>query len=162
LFLGRNKSDLILELTAEAFHNIPRIVNYIEVASLGGRGIVVCCLREESPYLNKTSTAPSSKSAGMDLYLRGFFPNIGLNEDFVTGSALCALAPYFYSKYDLHSRPHDCFDGLKAYQNSLRGGSSLIRLIQDGHDYKDTAAVLTPKVSITADCVMVNISAILV
>ncbi|MBB6328116.1 PhzF family phenazine biosynthesis protein [Algoriphagus iocasae] len=49
-----------------------------------------------------------------DIYSRFFGPNVGINEDPVTGFAHCALMDYWYQKTGKFS--------LKAYQASKRGG----------------------------------------
>jgi PhzF family phenazine biosynthesis protein len=58
-------------------------------------------------------TAPA-QSMKYDFVSRFFAPAIGINEDPVTGSSHCTLAPYWQAR--LHK------DYLKAYQASARGG----------------------------------------
>ena len=53
---------------------------------------------------------------------------IGLNEDSVTGSALCALAPYYFKKYDI-SQEKERITYLRGYQASQRGGEMKISLV---------------------------------
>jgi predicted PhzF superfamily epimerase YddE/YHI9 len=43
-------------------------------------------------------TARQEAGAAGDISSRCFFPNIGLNEDPVTGSAHCVLGPYWATK----------------------------------------------------------------
>ncbi|ESW16615.1 hypothetical protein PHAVU_007G170800 [Phaseolus vulgaris] len=43
-------------------------------------------------------TGTASPESGFDYYCRTFFPKCGINEDPVTGSAQCALAPYWAKK----------------------------------------------------------------
>ncbi|KAM4133846.1 hypothetical protein ACJW30_01G362800 [Castanea mollissima] len=59
-----------------------------------------------------TGAAPSG--SGFDFYSRFFLPKLGVNEDPVTGSAHCALAPYWSKKLG------KC--DLVAYQASPRSG----------------------------------------
>ncbi|KAL4654927.1 hypothetical protein ACB092_01G414900 [Castanea dentata] len=59
-----------------------------------------------------TGAAPSG--SGFDFYSRAFWPKLGINEDPVTGSAHCALAPYWSKKLG------KC--DLVAYQASPRSG----------------------------------------
>ncbi|XP_020227300.1 uncharacterized protein LOC109808646 [Cajanus cajan] len=59
-----------------------------------------------------SGTAPPE--SGFDYYCRFFFPKFGINEDPITGSAQCALAPYWAKKLG------KC--DLSAYAASARGG----------------------------------------
>lgn len=105
--------------------------------------------------------------------------SIGLNEDFVTGSAQCALAPYYYNKLSIRTRrarlpnpdnsvavtgrlpgenevPEPVF--LSGYQASKRGGSMQIALVDsagEGHEPAD-------RVLIKGKCVTIMKSRILV
>ncbi|KAK7393549.1 hypothetical protein VNO78_22107 [Psophocarpus tetragonolobus] len=54
------------------------------IAKCPGAGILV------------SGTAPPE--SGFDFYFRTFFPKCGINEDPITGSAQCALAPYWAKK----------------------------------------------------------------
>nr|POE68680.1 putative isomerase [Quercus suber] len=65
-----------------------------------------------------TGAAPSG--SGFDFYSRAFWPKLGINEDPVTGSAHCALAPYWSKKLG------KC--DLVAYQASPRSGVLNIHL----------------------------------
>lgn len=56
------------------------------IAALGGRGLVITCAATEK--LNDEVDA--------DFESRFFGPNIGIDEDPVTGSAFCGLAPYWF------------------------------------------------------------------
>jgi len=51
---------------------------------------------------------------GLDIVSRVFVPDVGIDEDPVTGSAHCALAPYWSAKLQKRT--------LSAYQASRRGG----------------------------------------
>ena len=79
-------------------------------------------VRELKPDLTRLSrhpvrgvivTAPA-KSPGFDFVSRFFAPASGINEDPVTGSAHCALGPYWQAKVGKA--------GFVAYQASARGG----------------------------------------
>lgn len=153
VYVGRNKMDLIIELRPADFQSVPR---HQLIASLGGRGVVICCTGGSSHYLHRGFSDLNSRKPGnideIDFFLRGFFPNIGLNEDYVTGSALCALTPHFYNQYSLSNDPDPSFVGLRAFQTSSRGGSSIVRLAPSG---------ASNFVSITAHCVTTAVSTIL-
>jgi predicted PhzF superfamily epimerase YddE/YHI9 len=58
-------------------------------------------------------TAPTS-TPGYDVVSRFFAPRAGLDEDWVTGSAHCALGPYWAERLGR--------DRLVGYQASRRGG----------------------------------------
>ncbi len=71
----------------------------LAVRELPGHGLVV--------------TAPAS-TAGLDFVSRCFFPNVGIDEDPVTGSAHCMLTPYWSRRLGKRR--------LEAAQVSRRGG----------------------------------------
>jgi PhzF family phenazine biosynthesis protein len=64
-----------------------------------------------------------SRSAELDFVSRFFGPAIGIDEDPVTGSAHCALAPYWAERLGKHS--------MRARQLSLRGGQLEVELLTD-------------------------------
>lgn len=72
--------------------------NFVKLEELGLRGVVV--------------TAPGKQ---VDFVSRCFFPKLRVNEDPVTGSAHCELAPYWAK--------HCGKNELSAYQLSKRGGA---------------------------------------
>ena len=97
LWLGRTRFDLLAVLPDAAQVRALR-PNYAHVAAAGGRGLIV--------------TAPGGEDC--DFVSRFFAPQSGVPEDPVTGSAHCALAPYWagrLGKTRLHAR-----------QVSARGG----------------------------------------
>ncbi|WP_310502477.1 PhzF family phenazine biosynthesis protein [Paenibacillus qinlingensis] len=65
----------------------------------------------------------TSKSNDFDFISRCFFPALGVNEDPVTGSAHCGLAPYWSKKLNKTE--------MYAYQASARGGLLKLELQQD-------------------------------
>lgn len=68
-------------------------------------------------------TAPGEAGSGLDFVSRYFVPSCGINEDPVTGSAHCALAPYWARRLGK--------DSLRAQQISARGGDLLLRVDGD-------------------------------
>ena len=66
------------------------------------------------PVRGVIATAPSS-SAGIDFVSRFFAPAAGVAEDPVTGSAHCALGPYWAERLGKND--------LVGYQASKRGGT---------------------------------------
>lgn len=64
-----------------------------------------------------------SDNAELDFVSRFFGPGSGIDEDPVTGSAHCALAPYWAAKLGKNK--------LSAYQASARGGKLECTLVGD-------------------------------
>lgn len=64
-----------------------------------------------------------SEDDELDFVSRFFAPQLGVDEDPVTGSAHCLLAPYWAKKLGKTE--------LKAYQASKRGGDLHLRLVED-------------------------------
>jgi predicted PhzF superfamily epimerase YddE/YHI9 len=106
-FAGRNRMDWLVEVADEATVRVVR-PELPRLAALGGRGVIV--------------TAASSVS-GRDFVSRFFAPGAGVDEDPVTGSAHCALAPYWAGKL---GKP-----ALVGFQASARGGSVRCTVLGD-------------------------------
>ena len=68
-------------------------------------------------------TAPGDAGSGLDFVSRYFVPSCGIDEDPVTGSAHCALAPYWAQRL---GKPD-----LRAKQISARGGDLHLRVEGD-------------------------------
>jgi PhzF family phenazine biosynthesis protein len=113
-FVGRNRMDCLVEVADEAtvLAVRPELRRLTEV---GGRGVIVTA---------------RSVTPGRDFVSRFFAPAAGVDEDPVTGSAHCALAPYWSGKL--------AKDSLVGYQASTRGGTVFCtvkgdRVILGGH-----------------------------
>lgn len=97
LWIGRTPFDLLVLLpNATSVRDLRP--DFPKVAALGGRGVIV--------------TAPGSE--GVDFVSRFFAPQAGVSEDPVTGSAHCALVPFWASRLG--------GDRFLARQLSARGG----------------------------------------
>jgi PhzF family phenazine biosynthesis protein len=98
LWVGNSGMDYLVELADEKTVRAvkPKLT---ALASLPVRGAIVTC-RSESPCF--------------DFISRFFAPAAGVNEDPVTGSAHCALGPYWQGKLGISE--------FTAYQASARGG----------------------------------------
>jgi PhzF family phenazine biosynthesis protein len=97
-FMGRNEFDFIVELESEdAVRDLNP--NLSELARVDARGVIVTSRSNHSEY---------------DFVSRFFAPAVGVPEDPVTGSAHCALAPYWAEKIGKNE--------LVGYQASSRGG----------------------------------------
>ena len=104
-FAGRNRFDWLVEAeSAQALHGArPDFPALLRAG--GARGVIV--------------TAASDR-AEFDFLSRFFAPAVGIDEDPVTGSAHCCLAPYWAGKLGRAS--------LVGYQVSRRGGVVRVRV----------------------------------
>jgi PhzF family phenazine biosynthesis protein len=111
VFVGRNRLDYLVELKDEATVRALR-PDFNQIAALSEeesvRGIIV------------TAAATGSKA---DVVSRCFFPRFHIDEDPVTGSAHCGLAPYWLSRLGRQE--------IVAYQASARGGWLHLRVAGD-------------------------------
>ncbi len=107
-WVGRNQFDYLVELADEAaVRGLTPDLGLL--ATLPVRGAIV--------------TAPADPGAPYDFVSRFFAPGSGVPEDPVTGSAHCALAPYWSGKLGRTD--------LTGYQASLRGGTVQVQLRGD-------------------------------
>jgi PhzF family phenazine biosynthesis protein len=102
-FVGRNKFDFLVELADES------LVRSIapDFASLG-------TIRVRGVIVTAAADSVSSSTARYDFVSRFFAPAAGIDEDPVTGSAHCALAPFWSARFGNNR--------LTGYQASRRGG----------------------------------------
>jgi PhzF family phenazine biosynthesis protein len=114
VFAGKNRMDWLVEVADEA--TVLAVCPELRgLSKVGGRGVIV--------------TARSASSE-RDFVSRFFAPAAGVDEDPVTGSAHCALAPYWAEQLGKAA--------LTGYQASTRGGTVLCtvdgdRVILGGH-----------------------------
>lgn len=101
---GRSRFDVFVEVaSADIVGNLrPDMAGLM---SIDARGVIV--------------TAPSDQT-GLDFVSRFFAPAVGVPEDPVTGSAHCALAPYWVEKLGR--------EVLTGYQASPRGGTVRVEM----------------------------------
>jgi PhzF family phenazine biosynthesis protein len=104
-FVGRSQFDYLVELESEAAVRAVK-PDFVRLAALPVRGVIV--------------TAASAAPA-FDFVSRFFAPAAGVNEDPVTGSAHCCLAPFWRERLGK--------DEMTAYQASARGGVVGVRVI---------------------------------
>jgi PhzF family phenazine biosynthesis protein len=105
---ARNTHDLLVELTDAA--TVRDLTPDLDaLAAIDVRAVVV--------------TAPADPDSGFDFVSRCFAPRSGIPEDPVTGSAHCALAPYWSPKLGKQT--------LVGHQTSRRGGIVHCRLDTD-------------------------------
>jgi PhzF family phenazine biosynthesis protein len=101
-YIGKNRFDYLIEVDAEATLRAIQ-PDYSLLLTIPARGIIV-----------------TSRGSRYDFVSRFFAPSVGINEDPVTGSAHCTLAPYWSRKLGK--------DALLAYQASARGGTLHVRV----------------------------------
>lgn len=109
VWVGRNRLDYIIEVVDEpALSSLKP--NHSLLGEVETRGFVV--------------TAPASDPSrqGYDYVLRFFGPRVGVPEDMVTGTAHCALAPYWRERFG------DNRHRFMAFQTSPRGGLVSVEL----------------------------------
>jgi len=107
-FVGRSKFDYLIEVEHE--DAVRRLTpDLTAVSRVEARGVIV--------------TSRSDGTTKYDFVSRFFAPQSGVPEDPVTGSAHCALAPYWSAKLGKKE--------LTAYQASPRGGELRLRLVAD-------------------------------
>ena len=80
-FIGRSKFDYLLEVQEEQLHELAP--KFGKLAKVEARGVIVTSQSADPTY---------------DFQSRFFAPASGVNEDPVTGSAHCALTPYWSAK----------------------------------------------------------------
>ncbi|RUO21900.1 PhzF family phenazine biosynthesis protein [Aliidiomarina haloalkalitolerans] len=101
--------DYIVEFASAA--DVQAVVpDHGQLSLLDGRGVVI--------------TAPGDDC---DFVSRCFFPKLRVNEDPVTGSAHCELAPYWFARWQQERSE------FVAKQLSRRGGTVHCRITGDGH-----------------------------
>jgi PhzF family phenazine biosynthesis protein len=106
-FAGKNRMDWLVEVADEA--TVLAVCPELRpLVKLGGRGVIVTA-RSATPE--------------RDFVSRFFAPAAGVDEDPVTGSAHCALAPYWAGKLGKNE--------LTGYQASSRGGTVLCTITGD-------------------------------
>lgn len=111
LGLDEDGCDLLVEVPPAFFSRIGFAgLNFAALMEWTGysRGVIVCSLSDDD---------------NADFVSRFFGPKVGINEDPVTGSAHCCLAPYFAAKLGRTS--------LQAVQKSQRGGGMRCEVGQD-------------------------------
>ncbi len=105
--------DLLVELeNEEALANLQPSIQ--QIAQIPVRCVIVTAL---------ANSASANKSSQVDFVSRVFGPQVGIDEDPVTGSAHCSLTPYWAEKLGKTK--------MKARQISQRGGDLSVELLGD-------------------------------
>jgi len=103
-FVGRSRFDYLVEVAAEESVRTAA-PNHRRLGALSVRGVILTARASSPPY---------------DFVSRFFAPGSGIDEDPVTGSAHCTLAPFWRERLGK--------DELLAYQASARGGVVRVRV----------------------------------
>ncbi|HYW05575.1 MAG TPA: PhzF family phenazine biosynthesis protein, partial [Longimicrobium sp.] len=106
-FVGRSHFDVLVEVASEDEVRGLR-PDFARLGAVEARGVIVTARAEGGEY---------------DFVSRFFAPRVGVNEDPVTGSAHCALAPYWAAKLGRSE--------MVGYQASRRGGTVRVRAAGD-------------------------------
>eukprot|EP00934_Nitzschia_sp_Nitz4_P002251 Nitzschia sp. Nitz4//scaffold10_size219509//76349//77992//NITZ4_001420-RA/size219509-processed-gene-0.69-mRNA-1//1//CDS//3329532896//2251//frame0 len=98
LYVGvSDTGDILMEVKPESFSEIGyEKINFKALVEWDGyfRGVIVCCTCENKAV----EDGEEQSNARPDFLSRFFGPKVGINEDPVTGSAHCALGPYYSQK----------------------------------------------------------------
>lgn len=106
LYVGKSDNYFVIEVENE--RQIKGLVpNFYELKKVGARGFLITARSHEPPY---------------DFVSRCFFPEEGIPEDPVTGSAHCALGPYWKERLGKNK--------FFAYQASAQGGVLEIEVLE--------------------------------
>jgi len=115
-FLGRSRFDWFVEVESEeAVRSITPDFGRLRLVE--ARGIIV------TSRVSGAGRASSSGSGGFDFVSRFFAPRSGIDEDPVTGSAHCSLAPYWGKRLGKTA--------MAGWQASARGGEVRVRVAGD-------------------------------
>ena len=109
-FVGRSRFDYLVEVADEETVRALK-PNHLLLRELPVRGVIA------------TSLASSANANEYDFVSRFFAPGSGIDEDPVTGSAHCALGPYWAKRI---GKPE-----MTGYQASPRGGIVKVRPVND-------------------------------
>ncbi|MBM7563677.1 PhzF family phenazine biosynthesis protein [Paenibacillus sacheonensis] len=106
-YTGRNRMDYLVEVDSEETVRTLR-PDFGMLARVNARGVIVTSRAAAG------TGGTAEAAAAYDFVSRAFYPATGVDEDPVTGSAHCALAPYWQKRLRKNE--------FHAYQASARGG----------------------------------------
>lgn len=105
LYVGKNRFDYLVEVASE--EEVRALApDFAQLGRVEARGVIVTSAAREFDFIS-----------------RWFGPAVGVDEDPVTGSAHCALAPYWATRLGKRE--------MTAWQASRRGGTVRVRLEND-------------------------------
>ena len=123
-WIGRNRLHFLVEVESEGAvrairPDFPRLAAVLAPA----RGVVVTARADGDGAGAEISAGPRTGGGAYHFVSRYFAPAVGIDEDQVTGSAHCALGPYWAAKLGTTE--------LAAFQASPRGGALRVRVAGD-------------------------------
>jgi len=123
-YVGWNGSDYLVEMSDEAAVRALQ-PDFQVLGTIGTRGVIATAAGNSSGNGAPGSAKGegSTKGEGYDFISRFFAPAFGIDEDPVTGSAHCALGPYWAGKLGK--------DEVVGYQASPRGGTVRVKVRGD-------------------------------
>ena len=123
-WMGRNRLHFLVEVESE---EVVRAVkpDFRRLAAVlsPAYGVSVTARAAAARTAPPSAFGPAGTAGEIDFVSRFFAPPIGVDEDAVTGSAHCALGPYWAAKLGKLE--------LSAYQASSRGGALRVRVAGD-------------------------------
>lgn len=123
VWIGRSRFDVFAVLESEsAVRDL--IPDHAAIAALGARGVIVTARAD----------ADTVRQQGVQVVSRFFAPGSGVPEDPVTGSAHCAIGPYWAEQFGT--------DAVACYQASARGGRVDIHVRADRVDLAGQAVTV--------------------
>ncbi len=113
-FVGRGKFDYLVEVESES---VLRGIapDFKQLASIDCRGVIVTTLSDAARIPSTHNDTADGDDVRFDFVSRFFAPAFGIDEDPVTGSAHCLLAPYWDARLGKSA--------MVGYQASSRGGT---------------------------------------
>jgi PhzF family phenazine biosynthesis protein len=134
LWMGRNRLHFLLEVESEqAVRGVRPDLRRLVAVLPPAKGVIV------------TARAAAGAAEGHDFVSRFFAPAMGIDEDQATGSAHCALGPYWAAKLGKTE--------MAAFQASPRGGSLRVRVAGERvHIAGQAVSVLRGQLVDTGDC----------
>jgi PhzF family phenazine biosynthesis protein len=122
-FVGKTMFDYFVEVESAAI--VQQLQpNFPALRELPMRGVIVTSgVGSSIPNTVDSTDSPPSREPAYDFISRFFAPRAGIDEDPVTGSAHCALAPFWGDRLGKSA--------LIGYQASVRGGSVRVQVCGD-------------------------------
>ena len=123
VWTGRSRFDVfaVLESESDVRDLVP---DHAAIARLGARGVIVTAQAD----------ARTTRQSGVQVVSRFFAPGSGVPEDPVTGSAHCAIGPYWADQFGT--------DAVACAQVSARGGRVDVRIRGDRVDLTGSAVTV--------------------
>jgi len=139
---GAEEDAHLVDIVSSAYLRLPK-PDFGKIALVGGRGVCVVV-----PRCPLSLNVPVAAGAQPEYCVRWFGPLVGIDEDPVTGSACCGVAPLLARILPRQLREHEYFFG---YQASCRGGHVWCR-VKPGDESRVCVAGRCVDVPTLEDC----------